>query len=135
MAKIMVVDNDPSIATMIERILEAEGYEVSTAMSGTECLKELEKEKPDLLLLDVMMPDLSGWDVYWRIRKKDEVLKVAFVSVVEVSPGRREELIRDYGISDYIIKPFTHDGLTSAVKQILGKSPQKGSKSEPWLRE
>ena len=135
MVKIMVVDNDPSIVGMIEHILTAEGYEVSTAMSGTECLEELEKEKPDLLLLDVMMPDLSGWDVYWRIRKRDENLKVAFVSVVEVSPGRKEELIRDYGISDYIIKPFTHEGLTSAVKQILGKPPQKGSKSEPWLRE
>ena len=121
MAKIMSVDNDPNITTMVKKILEAEGYEVSTAMGGGECLEMLKKGKPDLLLLDAMMPDLSGWDVYWRIRKKDEKLKVVFVSVMEVSPGRKKELIRDYGISDYVIKPFTREEIVSVVKKVLGE--------------
>ena len=121
MAKIMSVDNDPNITTMVKKMLETEGYEVTTAMGGGECLEKLKKDKPDLLLLDAMMPDLSGWDVYWRIRKKDEELKVVFVSVMEVSPGRKKELIRDYGISDYVIKPFTRDELVSVVKRVLGE--------------
>ncbi len=64
MARIMVVDNEPSIAEMVKRMLENDGHEVSVALSGEECLEKLERGKPDLLMLDVMMPHLSGWDVY-----------------------------------------------------------------------
>ena len=124
MASIMVVDNDPCIINMIQRMLEGAGHTVATATGGFECLEKLKKTKPELLLLDVMMPDLSGWDLYWRIRKDDEKIKVAFVSVMEVSPDRKKELVNEYGISDYILKPFTQDQLTEAVDNIL-KTDQK----------
>ncbi len=130
MASIMVVDNDPSVANMIKRMLEGAGHTVTTATGGFECLEKLKKTKPDLLLLDVMMPDLSGWDLYWRIRKDDEKIKVAFVSVMEVSPERKKELINEYGISDYILKPFTQDQLTQAVDNIL-KNQHKPHQKPP----
>jgi two-component system, OmpR family, response regulator VicR len=116
--KIMSVDNEPITSKLIKDILEKEGYEVITASSGGECLKKLEKEKVDLILLDIMMPELSGWDVYERIRKKDKKVKVIFVSILEVSPTRKEELIKD-GISDYINKPFTSTELVRRVNLVL----------------
>ena len=119
-AKIMTVDNEPSIVEMVKRMLEAKGHEVSTALSGEECLEKLKREKPDLLLLDVMMPGLSGWDAYWRIRKKDKRLKVVFMSVLEISPKRAVELGKE-GVFAYITKPFTREELASVVRRALGK--------------
>lgn len=120
MARIMAVDNEPDTVAMIKKMLEGEGYKVSTALSGKSCLKKLGKEKPNLVLLDIMMPDLSGWDVYQRIRKKNKKVKVAFISVIEVSPERKRRL-RKEGVSGYIMKPFTREELIEEVKAILGK--------------
>jgi len=89
-----------------------------TANSGRECLEKIEKEKPDLVLLDIVMPDMSGWDVYGRIKKNSSDTKVMFVSVVEISQERRETLIRE-GLSDYITKPFTKDELVKKVKSVI----------------
>lgn len=116
--KVMVVDNEPDTVELVKVILEEGGYVVSTAYSGIECLNKLEKEKPDLILLDLMMPDLSGWDTFNRIRKKDTKVKIAFISVLEVSADRKEKLIMN-GLSDYITKPFTADELLSRVNKIL----------------
>jgi len=116
----MSVDNEPITVKLVKEILEKEGYKVITALSGTECLEKLEKEKVDLILLDIMMPDMSGWDVYERIRKKDKKVKVAFLSILEVSPSRRKEM-EEKGISDYITKPFSPKDLARRVKSILNK--------------
>lgn len=114
----MVVDNEPDTVELIKTILEEDGYGISTAYSGIECLDRFESEKPDLILLDLMMPDLSGWDTFNRIRKKDAKIKIAFISVLEVSADRREKLIMN-GLSDYITKPFTADELSERIKKIL----------------
>jgi DNA-binding response OmpR family regulator len=114
----MTVDNEPDVVNLVKKILEREGYEVATALSGKECLDMLEKGKPDLVLLDIMMPDLSGWDVYEQIRKRDQKLKVAFLSVIEVSPERKKKLIEE-GLSDYIMKPFKKAELVERVKKII----------------
>jgi two-component system response regulator VicR len=118
--KIMVVDNEPDTVDMVKAILEDGGFVVVTAYSGTECLKKVEVEKPDLILLDIMMPDLSGWDVYNRLRKTDKETKVSFLSAIEVSRERMDKLLQS-GLSDYITKPFTADELLERVGRILPK--------------
>ena len=120
MSKIMTVDYEPELVELVMMILEGAGYEVCTAYSGKECLDKYESEKPDLILLDVMMPDLSGWDVFSRIKKKNKDQKVAFLSVIEVTPERKECLLQE-GLSDYILKPFTSQGLIERVRKILGE--------------
>ena len=83
----------------------------------------VEKEKVDLILLDIMMPDLTGWDVYERIRKKDKNVKVAFLSILDISPSRKKEFL-DKGVSDYITKPFNAKELAElreVLKISLGK--------------
>jgi len=118
MAKILVVDNEPDIVDLVKSILENYGFHVTTANSGRECLEKIEKEKPDLVLLDIMMPDISGWEVYRKIREGDKEMKIAFVSIIEVSPERRDSLMKE-GLSDYITKPFTKSELVERVKAIV----------------
>jgi len=118
MKKIMVVDNEPDIVDLTRTVLELGGYQVVTAYSGEECLRRLEKEKVDLVLLDIMMPGMSGWDVFNRINKKSTEIKVAFMSVLEISDKRKQVLL-DEGLADYIMKPFDKETLLNRVDVIL----------------
>lgn len=118
MALIMAVDNEPDTLTLVKTILEDKGHEVVTALNGKECLKKIKEKRPDLVLLDIMMPDMSGWDVYQRIRKDDTLMKIAFLSVIEVSPERRKSLFKT-GVSDYITKPFLPSDLVKKVNNII----------------
>ena len=118
MKKIMVVDNEPDIVDLTRTVLELGGYNVIPTYSGEECLRKLEKEKVDLVLLDIMMPGMSGWDVFNRIKKKNKEVKVAFMSVLEISDKRKQVLL-DEGLADYIMKPFDKDTLLQKVDDIL----------------
>jgi len=112
MKKIMVVDD------LTRTVLEIGGYQVVPAYSGEECLRKLEKENVDLILLDIMMPGMSGWDVFNRIKKNDDSVKVAFMSVLEISEKRKQVLLEE-GLSDYIMKPFDKDSLLNKIDAIL----------------
>ncbi|MCK5261294.1 MAG: response regulator [Thermoplasmatales archaeon] len=118
MKKIMVVDNEPDIVDLTRTVLELGGYSVMPAYSGEECLRKLEKETADLILLDIMMPGMSGWDVFNRIKKKNSEIKVAFMSVLEISDKRKQVLL-DEGLADYIMKPFDKETLLKKVDNIL----------------
>jgi len=118
MKKIMVVDNEPDIVDLTRTVLELGGYEVVPAYSGEECLQKIDKEQVDLVLLDIMMPGMSGWDVFNRIKKEKAEVKVAFMSVLEISDKRKDVLLQE-GLSDYIMKPFEKDVLLDKVDKIL----------------
>jgi two-component system response regulator VicR len=123
MKKIMVVDNEPDIVDLTRTVLEIGGYNVVTANSGEECLRKLEKEKVDLVLLDIMMPGMSGWDVFNRINKKNTDVKVAFMSVLEISDKRKQVLLEE-GLADYIMKPFDKDSLLNRIDKILAEKEE-----------
>lgn len=118
MKRIMIVDNEPDIVDLTRTVLEIGGYEVVPAYSGEECLRLLDREKVDLVLLDIMMPGMSGWDVFNRINKKSPEIKVAFMSVLEISDKRKQVLL-DEGLADYIMKPFDKETLLNRVDRIL----------------
>ena len=118
MKKIMVVDNEPDIVDLTRTVLELGGYEVVTALSGEECLQNLEQNSVDLVLLDIMMPGMSGWDVFNHIKQQDTDVKVAFMSVLEVSEKRKQVLL-DEGLADYIMKPFDKETLLTKIDHIL----------------
>jgi len=124
MKKIMVVDNEADIVDLTRTVLELGGYNVVAALSGEECLRLLEKEKVDLVLLDIMMPGMSGWDVFNRINKKSPKIKVAFMSVLEISDKRKQVLIEE-GLADYIMKPFDKDTLLDRVDKILEEKEEE----------
>jgi DNA-binding response OmpR family regulator len=119
--KILSVENEIDTANLIKHILEREGYQVDIVFDGGDAMKKLEKETYDLVLLDVMMADMSGWDVFEKIKKeyKDKTPKIAFLSVMEMSPDRIKRLKKE-GVVDYINKPFKVEELVHRVKTILG---------------
>ncbi len=120
MAKIMGVDDEPDILNLVKRILEGAGYQFVGCASGEECLKMYEKEKPDLILLDIMMPGIDGWHVYKRLKQIKKDQKVAFLTVLGMSDKTREGVI-EMGAADYITKPFEPAQLLERVKAIMKK--------------
>jgi len=118
MTKILVVDNEPDTANAVKVILEDVASTVITAYDGRDCLLKAKNEKPDLILLDIMINDMSGWDVFKQIRKNDTKIKIAFVSVLDISPERIEELFKN-GVSDYILKPFSKNEIIEKVRTII----------------
>ncbi len=120
--KIMVVDDEESILTLVKALLESEGFEVITVSSGEECLERLKTVKPDLILLDMMMPGMSGRETCERIRANPETkdIKVAFLTVARFSETGKETL-KKMKVLDYITKPFENEDLVKRIKKALSK--------------
>ncbi len=120
--KILLVDDDPDILEFIEYNLEKEGYEVSTASNGVEAIKIAERVLPDLILLDVMMPEMDGVETCTRLREIDAVkhTRIAFLT------ARGEDYSQiagfDAGGDDYILKPVKPRVLVSRIKALLRRS-------------
>ncbi len=119
--RILHVEDDGDTQLLVKTLLEKHGYIVSNAVEGNDCLDILEKDDIDLVLLDVMLPDTSGWDIFRRIRKnpKNNDLKTVFLSVIPVSDEQLEAL-KDEGVADYIMKPFKNKDLIRRINTALG---------------
>ncbi len=116
--RILHVDDETDILETVNTILENEGFEVVSVDSGKEALKQIKSNNFDLFILDVMMPDMSGWDLFTRIKKLKSDYKVIILSIIEVSQSRLKEL-QAHGISDYITKPFHRDDFVKRIKKII----------------
>lgn len=116
--KVMVVDDEEDIRITVGQLLEVSGYEVITAENGADCLKKLERETPDLVILDIMMPGMSGWDVAARIKGNDKWTNVPIVFLTakgdEMSIGMGE-----FASEEYIVKPFDVAQLKKCVDRLL----------------
>ena len=117
MKKIVHVEDDADTRAVVKDVLTGRGYIVVSVGDPKKAVAAIKKEKPKLVLLDVMMPGMSGWDVYKAIRKVDQKVKVAFLSVLEVSTERKKKLAQE-GISDYILKPFTATELVGRISKL-----------------
>ena len=118
MKKILYVEDHKDTAEAVKQILEDAGYEADISFRGGEGLKKAREKKFDLVLLDVMLPDMSGWDIFKTLSTKKYNAKYAFLSVIPVSTERMKEFKKE-GVSDYITKPFTRKDLIDRVKKIL----------------
>lgn len=114
--KILIVDDEKAIADIIEYNLNKDGYKTDLASDGEECLKKIEENKYDLILLDVMMPKLDGFSVLRELRKTHR-------TPVIMLTAKEEELDKvlglELGADDYVVKPFSMRELTARVKAIL----------------
>ncbi len=123
MARVMVVDDDPYILILVEKILKKEGHEVMEAKNGEECLGMLEHDKPDIILLDIMMPGKDGWEICKKIKKdaktKDVPVIMFTVRVSEDSVAKSFE----YAKADHQLgKPFKINDLISVVDRFTKSS-------------
>jgi len=117
--RILHVDNEPDILKVVKTILEKEGYEVVSVQGGKEALEQVKLDSFSLLILDIMMPDISGWDLFTRISKIAPAYNVVFLTVLEVSEARLKEL-KEAGVKDYITKPFSRDDFVRRIKTAIG---------------
>jgi two-component system KDP operon response regulator KdpE len=118
--KILVVDDEPNFVSLVRTTLTHKGYEVLTAGEGQEALQLLFAHKPDLVLLDVMMPKMDGWQTCSRIRE------ISDVPIIMVTGKQKSEedivLGLDYGADDYLIKPVGSKELVARVRAILRRA-------------
>ena len=118
---ILHIVDDEETRDAVKDILDGHGMRVVGAKNGNEGLKKAKELKPDLVLLDVMMPDMSGWDVFAKLKKDGIKSKVAFLTVIEGS-GPRMKKLKEEGVSDYIVKPIAPDDLKQRIEKILAAS-------------
>ena len=117
--KIMVVDDEPDILFTVGQMLELSGYEVIKAVDGKECLEKLSEHTPDLVLLDIMMPEMSGWDVAAEIKENPEWSEIPIVFLT--AKGDTMSIgMGSMTSEDYIIKPFDIEDLKQRINKILG---------------
>ncbi len=126
--KICIIEDEPAMIELVTLILRNRGYDVSGAIGGKEGLELIQKIKPDLVLLDLMMPDMSGWDVYQQM-KADEYMKTIPVIVVTAKAQSIDKVLGLHiaKVQDYITKPFSPNDLVESVTRVL--AGEKGAET------
>ncbi len=117
MQRILVIDDDPAVTSLLKRGLSYEGFAVETAGSGAEGLAIARERPADLVILDVMMPGLGGFEVLQRLRAADERLPILLLTAKDAPADQVQGL--GSGADDYIIKPFTFEVLLARVHALL----------------
>lgn len=125
--KILVVDDEPDIQNLLKHFLKAKNREVVTAASGTEALEVFGKEKPDLVILDVMMPGISGWEVLARIRQNSQV-PVIMLTAKGTPTDTAKGLLG--GADDYIKKPFDLAEIEARIIAVMRRCEQPQALSQ-----
>jgi DNA-binding response OmpR family regulator len=120
-AKILVVDDEPNIVISLEFLLKREGYTVLIARDGQEAMEAIERERPDLVLLDVMMPKKTGFEVCQDVRTNDALQATKILMLT--AKGRDTDVVKGLalGADGYMTKPFSTRELVQKVAEMLGR--------------
>jgi DNA-binding response OmpR family regulator len=124
--KILIVDDEPNIVTALEFLLQRSGYEVLLAQDGEAALKQVEQHVPDLVLLDVMMPLKSGYEVCQRMRARADWRHIKIIMLS--AKGREAEVNKglSLGANLYVTKPWSNKDLVAQIEQLLESAPKPG---------
>ncbi len=117
--KVLIVDDEPDTLELVKLVLESEGFRTLQASSGKDALVQIGTSRPDLVLLDIMMPDMDGWDVFRKIKEKDPKVPIAILS------AKAQNIDKFLGLhvlkaDDYITKPFGKNELIDRVRKLTG---------------
>jgi len=119
--KILVIDDNPVILKMIEAILENRNYVATTITTGEAGIKEVESSPPDLIILDVVLPDMDGWEVCKVLKRNDNTKNIPIIMLTGKKTGIEHEIKSfDFGADDYLIKPFNTGVLLARIAARLG---------------
>ena len=122
--KVLVVDDEPDTLELVKLVLESAGFEAILVNNGLEALAKIDAGKLDLVLLDIMMPDMDGWDVFRKIKEKNTTIPIAILT------AKAQNIDKLLGLhvlkaDDYITKPFGKNELISKVKKLTGSKDKK----------
>lgn len=120
--KVLVVDDDEHILRSLAQYLELEEFSVRTASGGAQALALVEEEKPDLMVLDVMMPEMDGFEVLENLRRKPETEKLPVIMLT--ARDQHGDVLKGYqmGVSSYMVKPFNLDELVEVINQVFAEA-------------
>ncbi len=116
---IMVVDDDPDMVTLLRLMLEQKGLNVMCAYSGLQALADLEKQKPDLILLDIIMPEMDGFEVLRRLKAAPETSSIPVILLSALDQLKDISTGYEIGADHYITKPFTNTHLMTVIDHLL----------------
>ena len=119
-ARLLVVEDEPNILELLSASLRLAGFEVATATGGLEALAAVQRHRPDLIVLDVMLPDLDGFDVARRLRSGDTRTPVLFLTAKDATEDKVTGLT--VGGDDYVTKPFSLEELIARIRTILRRT-------------
>ncbi|MCI0708360.1 MAG: response regulator [Ignavibacteriae bacterium] len=118
---ILVVDDEPAWIGALSMVLESKGYDVRSASSGAEALKTLKQYKPDLILSDVRMPDMNGFDFLDSLKKLPAIASTPVVFLSAVDDFHARKVARELGAADYILKPISEQDMLSTLEKYLSR--------------
>ncbi len=119
--KVLCIEDDPEMIDLIKLILERKGFQFIGAVGGREGLEAIVRERPSLVLLDIMMPDIDGWDVYRQMKANEELKDIPVIVVTAKAQSIDKVLgLHIAKVDDYITKPFGPKELLRSVDKVLG---------------
>jgi two-component system response regulator VicR len=129
--RILCIEDHPEMIELIRLILGRRGFEVDGAVGGREGLEAMAHNPPDLVLLDLMMPDVDGWEVYRQIKAREDLGRVPVIVVTAKAQGIDRVLgLHIAGVDDYITKPFGPKELIQSVETVLGRQSEPAAASD-----
>ena len=119
--RILLADDEEDIKTVVTMFLESQGYEVLTAFDGLDALEKTRTEKPDLILLDIMMPVLDGYEVCKRLKEDATTGNIPILILSAAAHVESVDRGLKAGARDYIVKPFEPEKLLEKIEQVIGR--------------
>lgn len=119
-ARLLIVDDEKDLVETLTFRLEANGYEVIKAYDGKEGLEKAQQEKPDIILLDLMLPKLDGYKICRMLKSDDKYKDIPIILFTARAQDADKKIGKDAGANAYITKPFESKGLIDTIKQLLG---------------
>ncbi|MCD4813700.1 response regulator [bacterium] len=123
--RIIIVDDDPSIVELFHDILESKGYDVQTFHRGWEALQAVSRQHPDLMVLDIMMPRVNGYEVCQIMKENPKTKDIPVIFLTALSHQEALRLAAEGGADDFLVKPCTPERLVRHVERHLNKSKEE----------
>jgi DNA-binding response OmpR family regulator len=118
--QVLLIEDEPNIIEAISFILSRDGWQVKTHCNGRDALEVVRARRPDLVILDVMLPGRSGFDILTDIRKSDDIAATPVLMLTARGQRKDRELAEQAGVSRYMTKPFSNAEMLSAVRDLVG---------------
>src|SRR6202044_949460 len=130
-ARLLVVEDEPNILELLAASLRYSGFEVITAAAGNEAVQAAQRHRPDLIVLDVMLPDMDGFDVVRRLRSGGARVPVVFLTARDATEDKIRGLT--LGGDDYVTKPFSLEEVLAGIRAVLRRTSGEGGEPPPRL--
>lgn len=122
MTRVLCIEDEPDMIELLQLLLQQQGLEVIGARGGKEGLAMVEQSPPDLILLDIMMPEMDGWEVYNRLKQNPKSQHIPVIVVTaRAQASEKVTALREAGVDDYITKPFGPTQLLESIERVLDR--------------